>query len=205
MLATIFLLIRKDGDKARPGRIIDSFLRTGIVLTAAFAGVCLWAMASRIFLVPAGSALNYVFFAQVLLLAGLLLANFLFTGLASWVTKDEDRESWPRSFLDWFLRTGAIVLTAAFAGFCLWAMATRLFLVPSGREFELKRECEAILIPSLQEMRLSAGTQVEKILEVPVPPTARPTATATATPTTPLPLKNEYTFKTGWKATQIPT
>jgi hypothetical protein len=94
LLATIFLLIRKDRHKARPGRFIDSFLRTGIVLSATFAGVCLWAMASRIFLVPAGNTLNYVFFAQALLLAGLLLVNFLFTSLASWVTKDEHRESW---------------------------------------------------------------------------------------------------------------
>ena len=36
-------------------------------------------------------------------------------------------------------------------------------LGPSGREFELKSECEAILIPSLQQVELSDSTQVEKI------------------------------------------
>jgi len=156
LLASIFLLIRKDRDEARPGRIVDSFLLTGIVLTAAFAGVCLWAMASRIFFVPAGNALNYVFFAEALLLAGLLLANFLFTGLTSRVTKDEDRESWGRSFLDSFSRTGTVVLTTAFAGFCLWAMATRLFLSPTG-EFLLKGDCEATLIPTQQQILIPAG------------------------------------------------
>jgi len=156
LLASIFPLIRKDRDEARPGRIVDSLLRTGIVLTAAFAGVCLWAMASTIFLVPAGNALNYLFFAQVLLLAGLLVANFLFTGLRSWVTKDQDRGSWARLFLDSFSRTGTIVLTVAFAGFCLWAMATRLFLSPTG-EILLKRDCEATLIPTQQQIVIAAG------------------------------------------------
>jgi GNAT superfamily N-acetyltransferase len=101
----------------------------------------------------------------------------------------------PTRLIDWLrrhirspLRTGTIVLTAAFAGFCLWAMATRLFLGSSGREFELKSECEAILIPSLQEVRLSAGTQVQKIL-------GKGGAS----------LKNKYTFTREWDANQIPS
>jgi hypothetical protein len=173
LLATIFLLIRKDRHKAPRGRFIDSFLRTGIVLSATFAGVCLWAMASRIFLVPAGNTLNYVFFAQALLLAGLLLVNFLFTSLASWVTKDEHRESWGRAFHDSFLRTGTIVLSAAFAGFCLWAMATRLFLFPSGTDFVLNRDCETLQTanqdqklwfktPPYPSFKLPAGTKFVK-------------------------------------------
>ena len=90
------------------------------------------------------------------------------------------RKRWPR----WpgrrsLLRLATIVLTAFFAGFCLWVMATQLFSVPRGREFELKSECAAILIPSLQEVRLSAGTQVEKI--------------------------RGKGGTTGWKANQIPT
>jgi Patatin-like phospholipase len=99
VLATVILSgFRKPEQKARPGRFIDSFLRTGtIVLTAAFAGVCLWAIATRVFLVPAGNALNYVSFAPALFLAVLLLVNFLFTGLASRITGDEDREWWGRS------------------------------------------------------------------------------------------------------------
>jgi hypothetical protein len=98
VLAFVFNRFRKREHKARPGRFIDSFLRTGtIVLTAAFAGVCLWAIATRVFLVPAGNALNYVSFAPALFLAVLLLVNFLFTGLASRITGDEDREWWGRS------------------------------------------------------------------------------------------------------------
>jgi patatin-like phospholipase len=105
LLAIVIHSFRKREHKARPGRIIDSLLRLGtIVLTAAFAGFCLWAMATRIFLVPAGNALNYVCFAPALILAVLLLVNFLFTGLASWVTEDEDREWWGRSAA-WILIT----------------------------------------------------------------------------------------------------
>ena len=101
------------------------------------------------------------------------------------------RKKWPR----WpgrrsLLRLATIVLTAVFAGFCLWAMATQLFSVPRGREFELKSECKAILISSLQEnpapaarhlleVTLPAGTQVEKI--------------------------HGKGGTTGWKANQIPT
>ena len=53
---------------------------------------------------PANDALNYVCFAPALILAVLLLVNFLFTGLASRVTKDEDREWWGRSAA-WILIT----------------------------------------------------------------------------------------------------
>ena len=83
------------------------------------------------------------------------------------------------------LRLATIVLTALFAGFCLWAMATQLFLGPS---FELKSECKAILIPSLQEVKLSAGAQVKKILG----------KGGTS-------LKNEYTFTNEWHANQLPS
>jgi hypothetical protein len=53
---------------------------------------------------PAGNALNYVCFAPALILAVLLLVNFFFTGLASWVSEDEDREWWGRSAA-WMLIT----------------------------------------------------------------------------------------------------
>jgi hypothetical protein len=115
LLATIIVLFRK-WHKARPDRFLDSFLRTGtIVLTAVFAGVCLWAVATRMFLVPAGNALWREANVVALLLAVLLLVNFLLPG----------------PFIGSFLRTGTIVLTAAFAGFCLWAMATKMFLAPA--------------------------------------------------------------------------
>jgi preprotein translocase subunit YajC len=66
---------------------------------------------------PANHALNYVCFAPALILAVLLLVNFLFTGLASRVTADEDREWWARSAA-WILITifGWIV----FNGMDLW-------------------------------------------------------------------------------------
>ena len=53
---------------------------------------------------PAKYAVSYVSFAPALILVVLLLVNFLFTGLASWVTEDEDREWWGRSAA-WILIT----------------------------------------------------------------------------------------------------
>jgi Patatin-like phospholipase len=53
---------------------------------------------------PASNAVKYVCFAPGLILAVLLLVNFLFTGLTSWVTEDEDREWWGRSAA-WILIT----------------------------------------------------------------------------------------------------
>ena len=46
---------------------------------------------------PANYAVAYVCFAPALIMAVLMLVNFLFTGLASWVSEDEDREWWARS------------------------------------------------------------------------------------------------------------
>jgi len=53
---------------------------------------------------PASNAVKYVCFAPALILAVLLLVNFLFTGLTSWVSEDEDREWWGRSAA-WILIT----------------------------------------------------------------------------------------------------
>src|SRR5882724_5250387 len=53
---------------------------------------------------PSKNAVKYVCFAPALILAVLLLVNFLFTGLTSWVTEDEDREWWGRSAA-WILIT----------------------------------------------------------------------------------------------------
>ena len=126
LLAIVFLSFGERKGKARLGGfrgfiasllpLTPSLLRfTTIVLTAVFAGFCLWAMAMRLFLyqnpklltvtpAPAKHALNYVCFGPPLVLAVLLLVNFLFTGLASRVTKDEDREWWGRSAA-WILIT----------------------------------------------------------------------------------------------------
>ncbi len=46
---------------------------------------------------PANHAVAYVCFAPVLIMGVVMLINFLFTGLASWVSEDEDREWWARS------------------------------------------------------------------------------------------------------------
>src|SRR6266480_1314907 len=229
LLATIIVLFRK-WHKARPGRFLDSFLRTGtIVLTAAFAGFCLWAMATKMFLAPdveftlkrdceairiptqqqiaipagcfwgrtsftdwrrnsfadnkftlkrdceatllptqeiprqeeikagdqvcfeekdrdalepifvpapANHALNYVCFAPALFLAVLLLVNFLFTGLASWVTNDEDREWWGRSAA-WILIT--ILGWIAFNVMVLWG-AQAITATTTGNRLEVFHE-----------------------------------------------------------------
>ncbi len=96
LLASLFLKFRP---KHKRGRHLGaSLLRLGAILvTTALGGVILWAVATQLFFNPAGTALNYVCFAPALLFAVLLLVNFLFTGLASWVSKDEDREWWARS------------------------------------------------------------------------------------------------------------
>jgi hypothetical protein len=46
---------------------------------------------------PANHAVAYVCFAPALIMAVVMLVNFLFTGLASWLSEDEDREWWARS------------------------------------------------------------------------------------------------------------
>src|SRR5207245_6309533 len=51
-----------------------------------------------------------------------------------------------------------IFVTAVFAGFCLWAMATRMFLDHKNIEFTLRRPCEAIQIPSGEKMALPPGS-----------------------------------------------
>lgn len=53
---------------------------------------------------PARHAITYVSFAPALILGVLLLVNFFFTGLASWVTSDNNREWWGRSAA-WILIT----------------------------------------------------------------------------------------------------
>jgi hypothetical protein len=91
--------------KTQPKRIIASLSRLFMVLiTTTVGGLCLWAIATHLFWVPAANALNYVCFAPALVLAVLLLVNFLFTGLVSWVSEDEDREWWGRSAA-WILIT----------------------------------------------------------------------------------------------------
>jgi hypothetical protein len=49
-------------------------------------------------------AINYVCFGPPVIMAVLLLVNFLFTGLASWLSEDPDREWWARSAA-WILIT----------------------------------------------------------------------------------------------------
>jgi len=56
------------------------------------------------------------------------------------------------------LRLGTIVLTAVFAGFCLWGMATKMFLEPP-IAFTLRRDCEATQVSSGQKMTIPDGTQ----------------------------------------------
>ena len=75
---------------------VASILRLStIFVTTAFGGFCLWLVATRAFSNPADDAVNYVCFAPAVVFSMLLLVNFLFTGLASWVSEDQDRE--------WFL------------------------------------------------------------------------------------------------------
>ena len=56
---------------------------------------------------PVRHAVTYASFAPALILVVLLLVNFVFTGLASWVTEDEDRE--------WLARSAAWILITVVA------------------------------------------------------------------------------------------
>jgi hypothetical protein len=103
VLGSAVLWLRKG--PARVRHIVPSLLRlTAILIATAFGGLCIWVIATRVFFNPANSAINYVCFAPALIFAVLLLVNFLFTGLASWVSKDQDREWWARSAA-WILIT----------------------------------------------------------------------------------------------------
>jgi Patatin-like phospholipase len=112
LLATIIPLFLKG--QIRPSPFRHFLLRLLTILPiASFAGFCLWLIATKLFFVPAENAPNYVCFGPPSILAVLLLVNFLFTGLTSWVTEDEDREWWGRSAA-WLLITifGWIVINA---------------------------------------------------------------------------------------------
>ena len=118
VLGTIFLWIRRRTTKSRDTLWLP-LLRFGTILvTTAFGGFCLWAVATRVFFNPADSALNYVCFAPAPCSSRvLLIVNFLFTGLASWVSEDQDREWWARSAA-WILIT--IVAWIAINVLVLW-------------------------------------------------------------------------------------
>jgi hypothetical protein len=93
---------------------------------------------------------------------GFTVASYLFGGLLATLVlsfRKSGRKARPGRFRDSLLRTGTIVLTAAFAGFCLWAMATRMFLDDEKIPFTLIRDCEATQIPSGQKIMISAATR----------------------------------------------
>ena len=66
---------------------------------------------------PAKHGLSYVCFAPALILAVILFVNFLFAGLTSWVSSEEDREWWGRSAA-WIMVT--IVVWIVVNGVVLW-------------------------------------------------------------------------------------
>ncbi|HEY1583778.1 MAG TPA: patatin-like phospholipase family protein [Chthoniobacterales bacterium] len=93
-----FVLWARRGGRLRERHLVPSLLRLGtILITTAFGGLCIYLLAVHIFFNPAAGAINYVCFAPPLILLVLLLVNFLFTGLSSWVSEDQDREWWARS------------------------------------------------------------------------------------------------------------
>src|SRR5205807_82938 len=92
---------------------------------------------------------------------------FVFTyvcgGALAWLIpsfRKRDHKARPGSVWRFFV----IFVTAVFAGFCLWAMATRMFLDHKNIEFTLRRPCRAIQIPSGKETLIRKGTEGE-ILE----------------------------------------
>ena len=107
------------------------------------------------------------------------VATYLTGGLLAWVSlsfRKPEQKARPGRFIDSVLRLGTIVLTAAFAGFCLWAMAMRLFLFPSETEFVLNRDCQRDpdrksekpfwnQTPPYPSFKVPAGTRFLKISE----------------------------------------
>jgi len=97
-------------DRSAMGKPRESHLRASllrllaILVTTALGGLCLWQIATGWFFNPAAMAINYVCFGPPAIMAVLLLVNFLFTGLASWLSEDPDREWWARSAA-WILIT----------------------------------------------------------------------------------------------------
>ena len=92
-------------NRKRRRRFSHSLFRLSAVsLAAALAGLSLWTIATKLFFAPSSNASNYVCFAPALILAVLMLVNFLFTGFTSRWTEDEDREWWGRSAA-WILIT----------------------------------------------------------------------------------------------------
>src|SRR5437588_891642 len=86
---------------------------------------------------------------------------FVFTyvcgGALAWLIpsfRKRDHKARPGSVWRFFV----IFVTAVFAGFCLWAMATRMFLDHKNIEFTLTRPCDAIQIPSGEKMALPQGS-----------------------------------------------
>jgi len=86
---------------------------------------------------------------------------FVFTyvcgGALAWLIpsfRKRDHKARPGSVWRFFV----IFVTAVFAGFCLWAMATRMFLDHKNIEFTLTRPCDAIQIPNGEKMALPQGS-----------------------------------------------
>ena len=142
LLGVLFLWLRRQKwfrwrderavSRVRKPHLGASLLRLGaILITTAFGGFCFWTLATQVFFDPAKNALNYVCFAPPLVFAVLLLVNFLFAGLASWVSEDEDREWWGRSAA-WILisSVGWIVINVV----VLWGAQV---LTPPGGENRL--------------------------------------------------------------------
>lgn len=135
-------------------------------------------------------------------------------------------------FTPWFgnredkARTGGlwrlfvIFVTTVFAGFCLWAMATRMFLDHRTIEFALNKDCEATQIPSEEKMTLPQGTtgEITKIVEgtytvgilgadqrvVRIAEKALDPLMTSPTPDSQTGLKR-FTFKEDYRALQIPS
>jgi hypothetical protein len=87
-----------------------------------------------------------------------ILGSYLAGELLATVVRSfrkREQKAWP----DRVSRFAVIAVSAAFAGLCLWAMATRMFLNHDKTEFKLRRECDATLIPSQQQMVIPAGIE----------------------------------------------
>ncbi len=98
-------IVKAFSKKERPFSAVRSIVRlVSVLVTTTIGGVALWMFTIKFFPDPAGSARQYACFAPAMVLMVFLIVNFLFAGLASRVSEDEDREWWGRS-AGWLLIT----------------------------------------------------------------------------------------------------
>lgn len=130
LIAACVLLLRnrkKEGAvprSRRPGMVAGAVLAT-VLVSGAFGGTSLWLAAACVFPNPAQQLQNFICFGPALILGGFAVLNFLFVGLVSWISGDDDREWWGRAC---GLVLIVVVVWVALSALALWGPLLMHFL-----------------------------------------------------------------------------